>query len=98
MSNYKYQGKPLTVTIAVELIIEEFEGQSNIRTSGIVKQIYDNIHIAGGGLDSNYSEITTLIAHALFILKHIGFANNPRHGYWSFGKIDDVINWLESLK
>ena len=28
MSNYKYQGKPLTVTIAVELIIVEFGDQS----------------------------------------------------------------------
>ena len=98
MSNYKYQGKPLTVTIAVELIIDEFGDQSNIPKSRIVKRVYDDIHIVGGGLDSNYKEITTLIAHALFTLKHIGFANNPRHGYWSFGKIDTVINWLESLK
>lgn len=98
MSNYKYQGKPLTVTIAVELIITEFGDQSNIPKSRIVKRIYDDIHIVGGGLNSKYKEITTLIAHALFTLKHIGFANNPRHGYWSFGKIDDVINWFESLR
>ena len=51
MDKYEYKGKPLDAPIAVELIIEIFQGKQGIRRNLIVETI-EEIHSKRGGLPS----------------------------------------------
>lgn len=94
----EYSGKHLTVKIAVELIIVHFAGRSDIKKADIMCVVED-IHKKNGGLPQNsYDSYSALIGHALYVLKHVEFADNKRKGYWSFVGLDDISNWLAELR
>ena len=75
---YQYIGKPLTPSIARELIQELFAGQE-VRKQAIVRTV-DEVHLEREGHPavSRYPPVT----RALSAMKQSGLAKNPRQGFW----------------
>lgn len=93
-NQYQYSGKRLTMTMARELIIEFFEGQT-VAKQDMIRKI-DQVHLERGGkLSENKVHPVT---DALNVLKRKELANNPNpgDGIWTIFEetadegIDDV--------
>lgn len=75
-NKYKYSGKRLKMSMARELIIEFFKGQT-VHKQAIIRRV-DEIHLEGGGKQSD--NIVHPVTDALNNLKRKGLANNPNPG------------------
>ena len=78
--SYKHAGKPLTLKIARELVIERFSGKTGVQKKEL-KRVVDEMHTKRGGSLST-SEMHPVSA-ALSVMKKQGLANNPSRGEWS---------------
>ena len=78
--SYEHVGKPLTLKIARELVIERFSGKTGIEKKEL-KRVVDEIHTQrGGSLSTNEMHP---VSAALSVMKKQGLANNPSRGEWS---------------
>ena len=87
-NRYEYSGKRLKMSMARELIIEFFKGQTGHKQD-IIRRV-DEIHLEGGGKRSE--NIIHPVTDALNALKRKGLANNPNPGggIWEiYGQADD---------
>ena len=85
--SYEHTGKPLTLKIARELVIEIFSGKTGVKKKKM-KQAVDEMHIKrGGSLSTNEMHP---VSAALSVLKKQGLANNPSRGEWSIFSTPDV--------
>ena len=75
-SEYKYSGKRLTMSMARELILEFFKGQT-VHKQEIIRRV-DEIHLEGGGKQSD--NIVHPVTDALNAMKRKELANNPNPG------------------
>lgn len=78
-SPYKYEGKPLTPSIAKELIQELFAEQI-VRKQEIIEQV-DKRHREGNGLPSK-SQFHHPVTLALSNMRRYGLVENPEFGIW----------------
>ena len=78
-NEYNHVGKILVLSIARELILKLFKGQSNVRTRDI-RNIVEEEHRNRGGLD--HTKATHPVTDALSSLKKMKKANNPKTGFW----------------
>ena len=87
-NEYKYSGKRLTMSVARELILEFFKGQT-VHKQEIIRRV-DEIHLEGGGKQSD--NIIHPVTDALNAMKRKNLANNPTpgDGIWEiYGQTDD---------
>ena len=75
------EGKSLTGRVAEPLILELFDGQTDI-PYGEIKEKVTELHLSRGGLPET-SPTSFPITNSLSRLKKQGKANNPTKGYWS---------------
>ena len=75
------EGKSLTGRVADPLILELFDGQTDI-PYGEIKEKVTELHLSRGGLPET-SPTSFPITNSLSRLKKQGKANNPTKGYWS---------------
>lgn len=94
MNKYAHTGTPLDTPIAVELIIELFQGKAHIQTK-VIKDTVSQRHRDQGGLPAKDEWQITL---ALDALKALLFADNPNRGYWNFASIDTMITRVEYFR
>ena len=94
MNKYEHKGKALDRYIAVELIIEIFQGQQHIQRRDIVNEISQRHSDRGGLPAENEWEITL----ALDALKRLQFADNPNRGYWNILPIDEIVARAEYFR
>ena len=101
-NRYKYSGKRLTMTMARELIIEFFKGQT-VAKQDMIRRV-DQIHLErGGDLSDNTVHPVT---DALNVLKRKKLANNPNpgDGIWKINgttedeEIDGSANSSDGVK
>ena len=78
-NQYKYVGQHLKMSIARELILEFFAGQSGVNRQDIIDKV-EAEHQNGGG--RRHTKPTHPVADALENLKKNGQANNPNRGFW----------------
>lgn len=78
-NQYKHVGQHLKMSIARELILEFFSGQSDVRKQDIIDKV-EKEHIGRGG--RRHTKRTHPVTDALGELKEKGQANNPNHGFW----------------
>ena len=94
MNKYRHTGTPLDTPIAIELIIELYQGKQNIKKS-VINDTVSQKHRERGGLPAKDEwQITT----ALDTLKAMVFADNPNRGYWNFASIDVMIDRVEYFR
>lgn len=99
-NQYRYSEKPLTPSIAQELIQELFEGQM-VQKQEIANAV-DRAHLERGGLASE-DPVTT----ALSTMKRSGLAENPEGSVWSIlsetadrsriKTLNDFIEWTQQF-
>ena len=94
MNKYEHTGKALDEPIAIELIIELFQGKQHIRRKDITDVITEK-HIKRGGLPPESSWKITI---ALDTLKYLRIADNPNRGYWNFLPIDKMMDRFEHFR
>ena len=78
-NQYKYVEQHLKMSIARELILEFFAGQSGVKRRDIIDKV-EAEHIDRGG--RRHTKPTHPVADALENLKKKGQANNPDPGFW----------------
>ena len=76
---YKHVGQHLKMSIARELILEFFAGQSGIKRQDIIDKVEEE-HQNRGGLE--HTKPTHPVTDALDNLKKRGLADNPNTGFW----------------
>ena len=76
---YKYVGQHLRISIARELILEFFTGQSDVRRQDIIDKV-EAEHLSRGG--QRHTKAIHPVADALENLKKKGQADNPNRGFW----------------
>ena len=84
MQGYKYAGKPLTGKVAVDLILELFNGQTDVPTREITAKVTE-LHRSRDGLPET-SPTAFPVTNGLDRLKHEGKAKNPKKGFWSINR------------
>ena len=82
-NGYKYVGVPLTPSIAQELIIEKFSGQT-VKKQEIDETVVQ-IHEERSGRPSEAQDVRLTILTALRKLQRKGLATNPAKSYWRIG-------------
>ena len=99
---YKYKDRPFDKIVAVELIVNLFNGQKNIKRSILEEKVIE-IHEKRGGNPPGIGAVgkprtyNWQITLALDALKALQFANNPIHGYWNFLSHDEMMNLLKDI-
>ena len=99
---YKYRDKPFDKIVGVELIINLFNGQENIKRSTLNEKVI-KAHEKNGGKPPTIGErgkpqtYNWQIQLGLDALKTLQFANNPTHGYWNFISHDKMINIFKDI-
>ena len=78
-NQYKYVGERLKNSIAQQLILELFAGQSSVNKKDI-DQAVETEHINRGGV--KHTKVTPPVTDALSKLKERGLANNPNRSLW----------------
>ncbi len=78
-NQYKYVGQHLKMSIARELILEFFAGQSGVKRQDIIDKVEEEHQNRGG---RRHTKSTHPVADALENLKKTGRANNPDRGSW----------------
>lgn len=84
MQDYKYAGKPLTGKVAADLILELFNGQTDVPTREITAKVTE-LHIRQDGFPES-SPTAFPVTNGLDRLKYEGKANNPKKGFWSINR------------
>ena len=84
MQGYKYAGKPLTGKVAADLILELFNGQTDVPTREITAKVTE-LHRSRDGLPET-SPTAFPVTNGLDRLKHEGKAKNPTKGFWSINR------------
>ena len=84
MQDYSHKNKPLTGSVASELILEIFDGQTRVPTKKIREKVTE-LHISRGGLPKTTG--TTLpVTHGLIRLRKQGKAKNLKKGFWTINR------------
>lgn len=95
-SGYKYAGAPLIPSIAEELILELFDGQT-VQRKTIIDTVVQS-HCERGGLPPGSVDWQCIKA-SLRNLKKRGFAQNVHYGHWRIGKTsNDSDESLQKLQ
>ena len=84
MQDYKYAGKPLTGKVAADLILELFNGQTNVPRREIREKVTE-LHMSRDGLPET-SPTAFPVTNGLDRLKYEGKAKNPKKGFWSINR------------
>ena len=75
------EGKSLTGTVAEPLILELFDGRTDVATK-VIREEVTELHLSRGGLPET-SPTAFPITTGLERLKKQGKANNPKRGFWN---------------
>ena len=98
MNKYEHTRKTFDTAIAVELIIETFQGQQHIPKSVIHDKISQR-HKDRGGLPPEPGKTWKWqVTAALDALKALQFADNPNRGFWDFRSVDEMIARCEYFR
>ena len=98
MTQYEHKGKNFDKIIAVELIIEIFQGKQHIQRKDIGDKV-SQIHRDRGGLIPEPQKTWQWqITLALDALKVLQFADNPNRGFWDFQPVDKMIARCEYFR
>ena len=81
MQDYPHKNKPLTGSVASELILEIFDGLPRVPIKEIREKVTE-LHLIQGGLPKN-TDTTLPVMHGLIRLREQGKAKNPKKGFWS---------------
>ena len=81
MQDYKHANKSLTGIVASDLILEIFEGQTDVPYRVIEEKVTE-LHLNRDGLPQT-SETSYPITAGLDRLKHQNKAKNPKKGFWT---------------
>ena len=83
MEDYKNKGKSLTGTIAEPLILELFDGRTDVPTREIIEEV-TKLHLSQGGLPQTTPK-TQAVTVGLSRLKRVvpKKGNNPNQGFWT---------------
>ena len=84
MQDYKYAGKPLTGKVAADLILELFNGQTDVPRREIREKVTE-LHMSRDGLPES-SPTAFPVTNGLDRLKHEGKAKNLKKGFWSINR------------
>lgn len=86
MQDYPHEHKPLTGTVASELILEIFDGQTRVPTKEIREKVTE-LHISRGGLPTNATDTTSPVKHGLIRLRKQSKAKNlKKKGFWAINR------------
>ena len=98
-NQYQHFGRPLTPSIAQELILELFAGLT-LQRQKIVRTV-DEAHTERGGLPPN-AKVHHPAEHALSKMKQLGLVDNPGRGLWFISgeqtkikTLDDFTKWTK---
>lgn len=86
--------KSLTESIACRIIIHHFSGETELPLAVIQERVED-AHEAQGGVSIHTT--TNPTSKALYALKTLGFADNPKKGYWNIKSVEDMCFQLLTL-
>ena len=84
MQDYKHKNKPLTGKVAADLILELFNGQTDVPRREIREKVTE-LHISQEGLPES-SPTAFPVTNGLDRLKYEGKAKNPKKGFWSINR------------
>lgn len=98
MTKYEHKGKNLDKIIAVELIIEIFQGKQRIQRKYIEDKISQTHKNRGGLAPEPGKTWSWQITLALDALKALQFADNPNRGFWDFRPVDEMIARCEYFR
>ena len=87
--------QPLTVSIAFEIIIQHFSGQTLEESQKEIQERVLNIHVNQGGLPE--CDIWNPVCKALRYLEQFDLAENPERGCWRIKSVDDMCARLHVL-
>ena len=85
----------VTVSIAFEIIIHHFSGNTVLRRKRDIDARVFKAHEAQGGVPEFATEDP--VNDVLYALKSFGLAENPEHGYWRIKSVDDMCARLHAL-
>ena len=85
----------VTVSIAFEIIIHHFSGNTVLRKKAEINERVFEVHEDAGGIPE--PAVTDPVGKALHYLKELGFADNSEHGYWRIKSVDDMCTRLQAL-
>ena len=78
MQDYSHKNKPLTGSVASELILEFFDGQTRVPTKEIREKVIE-LHVSRGGLPKP-TDTTSSVTRGLTRLKKQGKAKSRKKG------------------
>ena len=85
----------VTVSIAFEIIIHHFSGDTVLRSKqDIVNRVLEAHEMQDGIPEFDIEDPVNKVLHHL---KAFGLAENPEHGYWRIKSIDDMCARLHTL-
>lgn len=84
MADYPYKNKPLTGKVVADLILELFNGQTDVPRREIREKVTE-LHISRGGL-SKTSDTARPDADGLNHLRNEGKVKNPKKGFWNINR------------
>ena len=86
---------PVTVSIAFEIIIHHFSGNTVLRSKQDIVDRVREVHEMQGGIPK--FAVADPVNKVLHYLKAFGLADNPEHGYWRIKSVDDMCARLQAL-
>ena len=87
--------QPLTVSIAFEIIIQHFSGQTLEESQKEIQKRVLQIHIDRGGLPEY--DICNPVCKALRYLEQFDLAENPKQNHWRIKSVGDMCKRLIDL-
>lgn len=84
MQDYPHKNKSLTGVVATPLILELFDGQTDVPYKEIKEKVTE-LHLSRGGLPQT-SETTMPVRHGLNRLRRQDKAKNTKTGFWSINR------------
>lgn len=87
--------QPLTESIAFEIIIQHFSGQTLKKSQEDIQQLVFNIHVNQGGLPN--CVVLNPVKRVLRYLEKFGLAENPQNCYWHIKSVGDMCKRLCDL-
>ena len=85
----------VTVSIAFEIIIHHFSGNTILRKKEDIDARVLEAHEMQGGIPT--VAVADPVNKVLHYLKAFGLAENPEHGYWRIKSVDDMCTRLHAL-
>ena len=98
MNTYQHKGKTFDKSIAVELIIEIFQGKQHIQRRVIEDKISQKHRDRGGLPPEPRKTWQWQTTNALDALKALQFADNPTRGEWNFLPVDEMVARFEYFR